>query len=184
MLSICYVMSCLCMCKRWKPRNLGQSHRRVPSGQPGCQSKDPGGWYIEAKTRTSQSRVLQKARILHLIEVCFNSQLWPVCHSDFGGSRRGWEVHDRAKSHLHNYRKRLKAYIVNHHMICLSQYSTFYPCNSWGLLSLLLYYNVFLAYVAILFKIASILRVSSRLPDLVWFAARCLGSVPSGQTAF
>ncbi len=48
------IMQCLCMCKRLRTRNLGQSDRRTQSGQSGCPGKGylrgPGDTYKPTKT--------------------------------------------------------------------------------------------------------------------------------------
>ncbi len=62
MLSTCYVMVCLCMCKRLRTCNIGQSDRHVLSDQSGCPGK---GYLRQSQTTTNQVGVLSSARLQH-----------------------------------------------------------------------------------------------------------------------
>ncbi len=94
MLSICYVMSFLCMCKRLKARNFGQSDRRVLSSQAGCPSKGD----TLTGTTTTQLRVLLSTCTLRLINVWFSSRFLAILPFWFG-LWHGWEVNPRANSY-------------------------------------------------------------------------------------
>ncbi len=81
---VMHIILRLCVLRRLRTRNLGQSDRYVPPGQSGRLSIRQAS---SAKTYLKHIRVARR----NTVHARFG-QLMPSCHFDLRGSRRGWTV--------------------------------------------------------------------------------------------